>query len=113
MGGPAPASDREAEATFERLYQTHIESGLDEPPTLPIEAFVEALLSHHPDLGELDDDEVDGSPWADEPLIGNASGPLIYVAVVPSRAEEMAPLAAELARQHRLVCFDTQVARLL
>jgi hypothetical protein len=31
-------------------------------------------------MTELPDDEVDDSPWADGPLIGNASGDFIYYA---------------------------------
>jgi len=111
--GQAPASDRDAEATFERLYEAHVESGTEDEPTPRIEGFVNALLSHRADLGDLDDDEGDDSPWTDEPLIGNASGPLIYFAVVASRAGEMTALAAQLAKQHELVCFDPQEARVV
>lgn len=48
------------------------------------------------------------SPWASPPLIAEASGPMVYLLMSYSQAEEVSEYAAQLARSHGLVCFDPQ-----
>ena len=94
---------------FEQLYGRFIGTGEEAPPTEAIRQYVSALLDRYPDLTELDDDAVDDSPWADGPMIGNASGPIIYFAMVANEAAEGAwTYAVATARAMRLVAFDPQ-----
>lgn len=77
-------------------------------PTPRIRAYVEALLERWPDI--TDDD--DGSPWSTSPLMCEAVGWFVYFPMVFSMADEASAFAADLARQHGLVCFDPQLQRL-
>lgn len=70
--GEQPSSDAAATPEFERLYEL-LEAEDAEPPSPVIHSFVNALLARHPDIDDLDDDEVDDCPWSDGPLIGSAS----------------------------------------
>lgn len=106
--GPRPASHADALKEFESLYARHVESGTPCAPSERISAYVTALVARYPDLTELDDDSVDDSPWSDGPLIGNASGPFIYLGFVVSRVDKAWMFAVETAREHGLVCFDPQ-----
>ena len=107
-GSPKDAGD--AGEVFAKLYDQYVEAGAS-PPTPKIAAFVQSLLAEYPDLDEVDDD--DESPWAVGHLIGEASGPLVYFAVVYSRAEEMQRFVAAKAREQGLVCFDPHIEELL
>lgn len=80
--------------------------GLDSDDVVPepsprIEAYVGALVERY-----LDD--VQGSPWASPPVIDEASGPIVYLLMSYSRAEEVFEYAAALAREHGLICLDPQ-----
>jgi hypothetical protein len=77
-------------------------------PTPRIRAYVGALLERWPDI--TDDD--DGSPWSTSPLMSEAVGWFVYFPMVFSMADEASAFAADLARQHGLVCFDPQLQRL-
>ncbi|MGN6694787.1 MAG: hypothetical protein ACTHN0_11490, partial [Aquihabitans sp.] len=77
--------------------------------TPAIVAYVDALLARWPDI--TTDGGAD-SPWADGPLINNATGPVISFSMRWSAAEDASWLAAELAQTHGLVCFDPQAERL-
>ncbi|MEU3917844.1 hypothetical protein [Streptomyces sp. NPDC029004] len=72
------------------------------PPAPRIVAYVEALVERYPD-------DVDGSVvWASPPVINEASGPIVYLLMSYSKAEEVSECAASLAREHGLVCIDPQ-----
>src|SRR3954467_4494560 len=88
-------SDEDAGEVFQALYERYIEREHPTEPTPRIREFAEALTATFPDLDELGDEEVDDSPWADSPLLGNASGPFIYFAMVTNEAAHQ---AWELAR---------------
>jgi hypothetical protein len=107
--GERPASDAQAGETFAKLYQQYIGEEHEDAPAPAIAAYVAALLERWPDLDDGDDDEC---PWADGPLINNARGPIIYFAMVWSKAEEASAYAAALAARHGLVCFDPQSEQL-
>ena len=68
--GERPVSDEAALAAYvEMMKRTE---GVDsEPPSDRIRAYVNALLARWPDITTPDGDD---SPWADGPLINNASG---------------------------------------
>ena len=103
--GTRPSDDAAAGETFERLYGEYVD--IDEiPPTPAIRAYVDALLGRWPESTDAN------GPWADSPLIGNARGPLFHFALTYSRADEVVPVAARLAAEHGLVCFDPQSERL-
>jgi len=101
--GERPDDDRAAAAEYERVM-----AALDDPrpPTPLIREYVEALAERWPE------DRPD-SPWAAGPLIEEASGPMVYVAISWSAADEVPPVAAALAAELGLVCFDPQSESLL
>jgi hypothetical protein len=108
--GHRPKTHVEAKSTFEALFAQYQETETSIEPTSAIRRYVLALLAKYPDLG---DDNEDECPWSDSPLINNASGPLFYFAMVFSQAETASQFAAELAKNHALVCFDPQSNELL
>jgi hypothetical protein len=105
--GDRPSDDETAGEQYESLMD-RMESGELGEPTPRIRAYVEALVARWPDI-----DEVEASPWADSPLMGNARGPLVYFGMVFSRAGEASTFAADLARSHGLVCYDPQMEGLV
>lgn len=120
--GPPPADDAEALATYLQLLDKWQDEGVVEAihakmrgeqtaydPTPAISAYVADLLRRWPDSG----DQLGESPWADAPVINNATGPLFYFAMVFSMADEAVAFAAELAANHGLNCFDPQSEHLL
>ena len=66
---------------------------------------MDALLARWVDMTE-DEDAI--SPWADGPLIDNASGPIICFALRPSMADDVSAAAARMAADRGLVCYDPQ-----
>lgn len=78
------------------------------PPSPKIRAYVEALLQVYPDLSPSAGDD-DLSPWSTAPLIGEANGPYVYFPMVWSRCEEVSAVAARIARNHGLNCYDPQL----
>jgi len=63
-----------------------MESDQPIPPTARIRRYVDDLVTRWPDITtEAGDD----SPWADGPLVGNASGPTIYFAMITSSGPEV------------------------
>ncbi|ATZ28159.1 hypothetical protein SLAV_31935 [Streptomyces lavendulae subsp. lavendulae] len=107
--GARPTDDKTAGKVFADLYNHYIEEGPNHPPSERISAYVAALLERWCDLTE---DEEDTSPWSTGPLIGEASGPLIYFPMRWSMADEASAYAADLAHSMGLVCFDVQWDRL-
>ena len=110
--GERPEDDASAGETYEELMDIldqEFDGDAMRPPSPEIDAYVAALLDRWPDItGQVGED----SPWADGPLIGNASGDLIYFSMVWSRAEEASEVAAEIASAQGLVCYDPQLERL-
>lgn len=107
--GDRPANDAAGAAEFEALYARFVESGESVEPTARIAAYVGALLDRYPDI---DTDAGDDSPWSSGPLLGEASGPLVYFPMVWSRCDEVSAWAAEVAEQHGLNCYDPQLEQL-
>ncbi|MFE0328332.1 hypothetical protein ACFW08_16410 [Streptomyces sp. NPDC058960] len=103
--GERPADDRAAGRTFRNLYDRYLDTDVEHPPTERIAAYVAALLERWCDLTE---DVHETSPWSTGPLIGEASGPLIYFPMQWSRADEASAYAAALANSMGLVCFAPQ-----
>lgn len=109
--GDLPADNAAASTECGRLSGKYLDVDYF-PPTAKIKAFVADLNARWPDLDDLHQDDVDESPWADSPLIGNAVGPFLYFAMMYSKAEDVAVYAAERAKAHGLVCFDINQDRL-
>lgn len=108
--GPRPDSDAAAASIYAQLMG-RLESEEETPPPSPaIRTFVDTLLARWPDITE---DDGDDSPWADGPMIGNASGDAIYFSMIWSMAAEAAAFVAQVAAEQGLVCFDPQSERLL
>ncbi|MER7195445.1 hypothetical protein [Streptomyces flaveolus] len=105
--GVRPVDNRQAGSTYDELYERYLESdGVVVPPASRIVAYVEALVARYPD-------DVDrGAVWASAPVIEEASGPIVYLLVSYSKADEVSEYAAELAREHGLICFDPPAERL-
>lgn len=99
-----PRSDQHAAAVHAQLMDA-LEEAEPAPPSPAIVGYVSALLARWPDITT---EAGDSSPWADGPLIGNASGSSNYFSMVWSMAEEASAFAAQLAREQGLVCFDPQ-----
>lgn len=101
--GDRPFDNRAASSTYDELYERYLESDdVAVPPAPRIVAYVEALVARYPD-------DVDrGVVWASPPVIDEASGPIVYLLMSYSQAEEVSGFAAALAREHGLVCFDPQ-----
>ncbi|MGW5641098.1 hypothetical protein, partial [Streptomyces sp. NPDC003832] len=101
--GDRPLDNRRASLTYDELYERYLESDdVVAPPAPRIVAYVEGLLARYPD-------DVEGSVvWASPPVIEEASGPVVYLLISYGKAEEVSEYAAELAREHGLVCFDPQ-----
>ena len=58
--------------------------------------------------GDRYPDDTDESPWATPSGMDSASGPIVYLLLSYSRADELSEYAAQLASRHGLVCFDLQ-----
>jgi hypothetical protein len=101
--GELPSDDISASQTYESLMD-RMEDGGPVEATPRIRAYVDALLARWPDI-----DVDESSPWATSPLAGEARGALVYFSMVYSRADEASGFAAQLAREHGLVCFDPQL----
>ncbi|MET8528547.1 hypothetical protein [Micromonospora sp. NPDC005172] len=107
--GGAPTDDGEGRRVFQQLYRKYIDTEDETPPTPRIRSYVHTLLERWIDMTE---DEEDASPWSDGPMIGNASGPIIYFAMRYSMCEEVSAEAAKMAAEQGLICFDPQWDRL-
>lgn len=101
--GDRPLDNNQAALTYDELYERYLESDdVVVPPAPCITAYVEALVARYPD-------DVDCSGvWASPPVIEEASGPIVYLLMSYGKAQEVSEYAAELAREHGLVCFDPQ-----
>lgn len=103
--GDPPTNDVAAGEEYDRLYEQYLEA--DEPiePTPRIAAYVAALLDHYPDADR-------DSPWSAGQPADEASGPIVYLTMVWSQAEEVSAVAARLAEDHGLNCYDPQSEQL-
>ncbi|MFJ7990365.1 hypothetical protein [Streptomyces sp. NPDC096351] len=104
-GGKRPENDKAAGRVMTDLYDHYFEGEELEPPSELIAAYVTALLEQWCAVTE---DEEGTSPWSVSPLIGGASGPLLYFGMGWHRAEEASAYAADLANEMGLNCFDVQ-----
>jgi len=75
----------------------------EEVPTPRIGSYIEALLTRWPEHREADN-----VPWAMSPLMERASGPIAYLNLIYSMADEASAFAANLAQQHALDRYDPQ-----
>ncbi|WP_030775798.1 hypothetical protein [Streptomyces sp. NRRL F-2664] len=101
--GDRPVDDRQAGSMYDGFYERYLESDdVVVPPAPRIVAYVDALVARYPD--DVDHNVV----WASTPVIDEASGPIVYLVMSYAKAEEVSEYAAELAREHGLVCFDPQ-----
>jgi hypothetical protein len=101
--GDGVAGRRSAAATFQELYYRYLAAGLV-APSARIQAYSEALAARFPG------DESEDTPWSAGGPTGNGSGPILYVAVRYSHANEVGVVAEHLADEHGLVFFDPQTA---
>ncbi|MGY0069535.1 hypothetical protein ACWZEH_22650 [Streptomyces sp. QTS137] len=104
--GAKPADDVRAGEIFTQLYDRHIDTDEEFPPSSRIAEYVAGLLARWADLTE--DEEEDTSAWSTGPLIDEAAGPFLYFSMRYGMAEEASAYAADLAASMGLVCFDPQ-----
>ena len=110
--GPPPVSDAEAITTFERLCEQFPERA-SVPPTDAIAAYVQGLLARYPDLAGEDQEPSFEVPWGSGPLLGNASGPIVYIDMKLNGAfREGWRYCVDLATSLGLVAFDPQAGAL-
>lgn len=100
--GPVPASVEDAARIFEELESSVSE---DDPPTEAIRGYVQELLGRWPDITA---DGSEDSPWADGPLIANASGPLFVFSLGLTSLAESIPYCTEVARRRGIVLYDPE-----
>jgi hypothetical protein len=101
--GPMPEDDRAAAREYEAVMA---ELGDPRTPTAAIREYVEALTERWPE-------DAPDSPWAAGPLLEEASGRVVYFAIAWSAADEVPPVAASIAAELGLVCYDPQSMTLL
>jgi hypothetical protein len=101
--GDASSGERSTAVSFEELFTRYLDAELV-APTARIQAYAEALAARFPN-GESED-----TPWAAGGLSSNCSGPILYVAVSYSQADQVGVVAERLAQEHDLVFFDPQKA---
>jgi hypothetical protein len=106
--GDTPANDKQAAAECDRLVELTEDD--DIPPTPKIRRYVETLLARWPDIGE---EGGENSPWADGPLMNNASGPLFLFGLSTFLGEEPFIYCQALAKEQGLVFFDPAEEQLL
>ncbi|ALV34160.1 hypothetical protein [Streptomyces sp. CdTB01] len=101
--GERPLDNHQAGSAYDELCARYLESDdVVVPPAPRIVAYVEALVGRYPD-------DTDGCVvWASTPVLDEASGPIVYLLMSYSKAEEVTACAASLAHEHGLVCFDPQ-----
>lgn len=114
--GERPADDKTAAKFFVERIDPQIEEydlSNPVPPTPRIRAYVEALLTRWPDIQVAGDELVnEDSPWSVSPLMSDAIGWFVYFPMQWSRAREASAFAAEVAKQHGLICYDPQTESL-
>ncbi|WP_148256543.1 hypothetical protein [Kribbella flavida] len=102
--GPVPASTDDAARILEELESSVDE---DDPPTDAVRGYIEELLARWPDITQ---DGGEDSPWADGPLIANASGRLFVFSLGVSSLTESIPYCIEVARRRGIVLYDQEQA---
>ncbi|HEY2179979.1 MAG TPA: hypothetical protein VGH15_15520 [Caulobacteraceae bacterium] len=95
-------------ADFGERVDSYCDPNNSHPPTPTIHRFVLALLAKYPEKDVPDATAV----WADGPLIGDASGGFINVAIIWSRFEEARPVFLANAVRFGLDAYDPQEDRL-
>lgn len=78
------------EAIFEELFERY-HSAERQPPSARILAYAMALEAKFPDP------ESEAAPWSTGSVVDCISGPVLYVPVVYSQANDVAAVAAQLA----------------
>jgi hypothetical protein len=99
---PEPTTGASGEATFEYLFRRYFEEDWPTEPVDPVAAFVEALLTRWPE-------DTEDNPYSSGI---SASGPIAYITLSYSRANEVRLYTTELAARFGLVCFDPQTGQM-
>jgi hypothetical protein len=107
--GERPSTDADGLRIFRKMYDEFMNGLVFLPPSERIQCYVESLLQRWPDIGS---DAAQESPWADGPLMDNASGDFVYFAMRSGGTRSSADYVAELAGDRGLVCFDPQLGQL-
>ena len=106
--GDTPADDVQAADEYDRLVELTEDHSI--PATPKIRRYVETLLARWPDITERAGEI---SPWADGPLISDATGPLFVFGLSTFLGEEPFRYCRTVAREQGLVFFDPAEQQLL
>ncbi len=90
-----------------RKYHQLCDSNTDLVHAHPgVDAFYQELVQRYPELHTYADEDLEQSPWNAE---HDRSPAHVIVSIAWSRAGEVAPVVADIASRHGLVCLDPQV----
>jgi len=107
-----PADNSEAWKYIEKLREEYYEdeTGAHEK----LQKLHDVLTERYPCLCSYDDDdpEMDKSPWADGPMMGNFASKMGMLAIVYSRADEVFPFILESALALDIIVADGQSERI-
>lgn len=97
---PQPVTAQQAMTICHQLARSH--DGVVVPDAAVL-AFHQELIERFPPLETLGDDDIDDSPRNMSP---DATADRVILCMGLSRASKIGPFILELAKRHRLVCFD-------
>ncbi|MGE8224353.1 MAG: hypothetical protein ACN6RK_01085 [Stenotrophomonas sp.] len=110
--GPLPQDDKQAWQHIETLRESYYDDSREKAPALvELHAVLTArypCLCSYPD----DDPEMDNSPWADGPMIGNFAHEMGMLAISFSRVDEVAPFIIAEANALGISVADGQSAEI-
>lgn len=98
--GPQPVTAQQAMTICHQLARSQNDLVV---PDAAVLTFHRELIKRFPPLETLGDDGIDDSPWTMSP---DATAGRAILCMGLSRASKIGPFILELARRHRLVCFD-------
>jgi hypothetical protein len=100
------ASKQESYEEALRIYHQLCDGEVpDAEPNAPLEQFSDQLSTVYPELGTLDENEIDDSPWSCDHDRSNVH---LIVCIRWDRHAEVSPLILELAKRHQLVVLNPQ-----
>lgn len=99
-----PHSDNEATMRYVALCEAEKLTAFIEPSE-SVAAFLQELTAQYPEIDAWPQEDIGNCPWSGvlDVSAGHVLMPMIF-----SKAEEMYPVIADLAKKHGLVCVDPQ-----
>ena len=103
-----PENDKDAWRVIEEMRERYYEDEGEKSPLLI--KLHEELILRYPCLSSYkdDDEDMENSPWADGPMLGNFASEMGMLAVVWNRADEVFPFILEKALALGITVADGQ-----